>query len=57
LLEKSFKTDMEALENRIMHKIKDEIAPIKTNITLLTWMMGLIIITLVVPAIKQLLNL
>ena len=47
------KHDIEALENRLLHKIKDEIAPLKTNITLMLWMNGLIIVTLVAPALKK----
>jgi uncharacterized protein YpuA (DUF1002 family) len=46
--------DIEALENKIMHRVKDEILPLKTNITLILWMNGLIIVTLVAPALKKL---
>jgi hypothetical protein len=47
------KVDFQSLENRI-HK---EIAPIKTNIAVLMWGQGLIILTVVIPALKGMLGL
>jgi hypothetical protein len=44
------KLDFQSLENRI----QKELAPIRTNITLMTWMLGVIIVTLVMPALKHL---
>jgi hypothetical protein len=51
------KNDLEALESRFENRLQKEIAPIRTNLAVVMWTQGLIILTVVVPALKQLLNL
>jgi hypothetical protein len=52
-LENKMNFDFQSLENRI-HK---EIAPIRTQMAVMMWTQGLVILTVVVPAIKQMLGL
>lgn len=58
------KMDFQSLENRLVHHVKDEIAkmqkenaPMRTQMAVMMWSQGLIVLTLVVPAIKQMLGL
>ncbi len=52
----TLKKDSDTYKNDIM-VIKSDIASIKTSIAVLIWTQGLIVLTVVVPAIKQLLGL
>ena len=52
-LENKMNLDFQSLEN----KMQKEIAPIRTQMAVMMWTQGLIVLTVVVPAIKQILGL
>jgi hypothetical protein len=48
--------DMDALRKDIDAKFESELAPLRSDMRLLKWMLALVVITTVVPALKSLLT-
>jgi hypothetical protein len=63
-MDSGIRADMKAMDTSIRADIKAELAPmkadiatLKVNMAVVMWMLGLIVLTLVVPAVKQMLGL